>query len=109
MQRPFLTHSPVFKKVIGLSKHIEQAGFDLRVVAERYPEDTGRMVAAYLAQPDQIDRAENPLMGAIVLGGADGFRSDIFGSKNAREISDRFAKTSPDDGTNFPLDDIFQE
>ena len=93
----------------GLSKHIEQAGFDPRVVAERYPEDTGRMVAAYLAQPDQIDRAENPLMEATVLGGADGFRSDIFGSKNARETSDRFAETPPADGTNFPLDDISQE
>jgi len=93
----------------GLSKHIEQAGFDPQVVAERYPEDTGRMVAAYLAQPDQIDRAENPLMEATILGRADGFRADIFGSKNACEASDRFAEPPPADGTNSPLDDIFQE
>jgi hypothetical protein len=93
----------------GLSKHIEQAGFDPQVVAERYPEDTGRMVSAYLDQPEQIDRAENPLMEATILGGAEGFRSDIFGSKNARETSDRLAETPPDDGTIFPLDDVFQE
>jgi hypothetical protein len=91
----------------GLSKHIEQAGFDPRVVAERYPEDTGRMVSAYLAQPDQIDRAENPLMEATILGEADGFRSDIFGSKNARETADRFSETPPDDGAISPLDGMF--
>jgi len=63
----------------GLAPHLEQAGFDPRVVAERYPEDTGRMVAAYLAQPDQIDQAENPLLEAALLGGAEGFRKDILG------------------------------
>jgi hypothetical protein len=66
----------------GLSKHIEQAGFDPQVMAERYPEDTGRMVAAYLAQPEQIDRADNPLMEATIVGGADGFRKDIFGASD---------------------------
>jgi hypothetical protein len=66
----------------GLSKHIEQAGFDPRVVAESYPEDTGRMVSAYLAQPEQIDQAENPLLEATRLGGADGFRKDIFGASD---------------------------
>ncbi len=93
----------------GLSKHIEQAGFDPQVVAERYPEDTGRMVAAYLAQPERIDGAENPLMEASILGGADGFRSDIFGAKNAREISDRIAETPSDNGPFFPPEDVFQE
>jgi len=85
----------------GLSQHIERAGFEPRVVAERYPEDTGRMVTAYLAQPDQIDRAENPLMEATILGGADGFRSDVFGSKNTHETSDRFVETPPDEGNIF--------
>ena len=92
-----------------MSKHIEQAGFDPQVVAERYPEDTGRMVAAYLAQPERIDRAENSLMEASILGGAEGFRTDIFGAKNAREISDQFAETPPEDGIIFPPEDVFQE
>jgi hypothetical protein len=63
----------------GLSNHIAQAGFDPRIVAERYPEDTGRMVSAYLYQPDRIEQAEDPLLEAARLGGADTFRVDIFG------------------------------
>ena len=62
----------------GLSKHIEKAGFVPQVVAERYPEDTGRMVSAYLEHPEQIDQADDPLLTAARLGGADGFRGDIF-------------------------------
>ena len=75
----------------GLSKHIERAGFDPQVVAERYPEDTGRLVSAYLAQPEQIDRAENPLLEATRLGGADGFRRDIFGSSEEKSPKDNTA------------------
>ena len=69
----------------GLSNHIEQAGFDPRVVAERYPEDTGRMVSAYLDHPDRIDQADDPLLEAARLGGADGFRVDIFGGDESQE------------------------
>jgi hypothetical protein len=69
----------------GLSNHIEQAGFDPRVVAERYPEDTGRMVSAYLQYPDRIDQANEPLLEAARLGGADGFRVDIFGRDESQE------------------------
>ncbi len=64
----------------GLSNHIEQAGFDPQVVAERYPEDTGRMVSAYLDHPERIDQADDPLLETARLGGADGFRVDIFGT-----------------------------
>ena len=68
----------------GLSNHIEQAGFDPQVVAERYPEDTGRMVSAYLDHPDRIDQADDPLLEAARLGGADGFRADIFGGDESQ-------------------------
>jgi len=95
----------------GLSKHIEQAGFDPQVVAERYPEDTGRMAAAYLDQPERIDRAENPLLEAARLGGAEGFRADIFGAIAPPETADlpspdRFGEAPPEDGFVPPLDDM---
>jgi hypothetical protein len=71
---------------LGLSTHIEQAGFDPRVVAERYPEDTGRMVSAYLDHPDRIDQAQEPLLEAAKLGGADDFRTDIFGGQESQDV-----------------------
>jgi len=67
----------------GLSHHIERAGFDPNIVAERYPEDTGRMVSAYLEHRDQIDQADHPLLEAARLSGADHFRTDIFGRSAA--------------------------
>jgi len=82
----------------GLAQHIEQAGFEPQVVAERYPEDTGRMVAAYLAQSDQIDRAENPLLEAALLGGAEGFRKDILGDSELFSGNRLEEPSSPDDG-----------
>jgi hypothetical protein len=64
----------------ALSKHIDRAGFDPQVVAERYPEDVGRMVQVYLYDPEAVESAENPLLGAAVLGGAEGFIADVFGA-----------------------------
>jgi hypothetical protein len=78
----------------GLSNHIAQAGFDPRVVAERYPEDTGRMVSAYLNQPQQIEQAEEPLLEAARLGGADGFRADIFGEGPSQQAPEQFPADS---------------
>jgi hypothetical protein len=72
----------------GLSNHIERAGFDPSVVAERYPEDTGRMVSAYLEHQDRIDQADHPLLEAARLSGADHFRGDIFGRSASLEASE---------------------
>ena len=90
----------------GLSEHIEQAGFDPRVVAERYPEDTGRMVSAYLDYPERIDQADEPLLDAARLGGADDFRMDIFGGDESWEAPE---PPPLDSFLEPPLDDIIQE
>jgi hypothetical protein len=59
--------------------HIEGAGLDPGAVAQTYPEDTGRMVGAYLEAPQAVEGAENPLMEAARRGGADTFLDDVFG------------------------------
>jgi hypothetical protein len=74
--KPLKEFKPGFS---GLSPHFKRAGFDPEVVAERYPEDTARMAAAYLAHPEQIDQADEPLLEAARLAGAEDFRREIFG------------------------------
>jgi hypothetical protein len=52
----------------GLSQHVSQHGLDPNVLAAQYPEDTSRMVQAYLDHGDDINSAPNPLQSAMTLG-----------------------------------------
>ena len=52
----------------GLSPHIQSAGLDPQILAAQYPEDTSRMVQAYLDHGDTINAANNPLQSAMRLG-----------------------------------------
>ncbi len=52
----------------GLSPHIQSAGLDPQILAAQYPEDTSRMVKAYLDHSDTINAANNPLQSAMRLG-----------------------------------------
>ncbi|WKZ45882.1 MAG: hypothetical protein QY302_08815 [Anaerolineales bacterium] len=54
----------------GLSPHISQHGLDPNALAAQYPEDTARMVRAYLDHPDEISQARDPLYRASELGNA---------------------------------------
>ena len=53
-----------------LSPHITRHGLDPNVFAAQYPEDTARLVQAYLSQPDEINQARDPLYRAAQLGNA---------------------------------------
>lgn len=52
----------------GLSSHISQHGLDPNTLVAQYPEDTSRMVQAYLDHSDEINAASNPLQSAMKLG-----------------------------------------
>jgi hypothetical protein len=52
----------------GLSPHIQSAGLDPQILAAQYPEDTSRMVQAYLDHSETINAATNPLQSAMRLG-----------------------------------------
>ena len=52
----------------GLSTHIQEHGLDPNTLAAQYPEDTSRMVQAYLGHSDEINAASNPLQNAMKLG-----------------------------------------
>jgi hypothetical protein len=52
----------------GLSPHIQSAGLDPQILAAQYPEDTSRMVQAYLEHGETINAANNPLQSAMRLG-----------------------------------------
>jgi hypothetical protein len=52
----------------GLSPHISQHGLDPNTLVAQYPEDTSRMVQAYLDHGDEINAAPNPLQSAMKLG-----------------------------------------
>ena len=52
----------------GLSTHIQDNGLDPNTLAAQYPEDTSRMVQAYLDHSDEINAASNPLQSAMKLG-----------------------------------------
>jgi hypothetical protein len=52
----------------GLSTHIQEHGLDPNTLAAQYPEDTSRMVQAYLDHGDEINAASNPLQSAMTLG-----------------------------------------
>jgi hypothetical protein len=70
----------------GLSPHFERAGLDPYLVASRYPEDLGRMVTAYLDQPESIDQlGDRALIETTRLGGATSFRQDIFSDQDPQE------------------------
>jgi hypothetical protein len=51
------------------------------MVAQTYPEDTARMVRAYLEDPQGIERAVDPLGEAARRGGGQQFWEDVFGTK----------------------------
>lgn len=52
----------------GLSPFMTQHSLTPDIFASQYPEDTGRMVQAYLAHPDEISQARDPLYRAGELG-----------------------------------------
>jgi hypothetical protein len=54
----------------ALSPHISRHGLDPNVLAAQYPEDTSRMVQAYVQYGDEINRAPDPLYRATQLGNA---------------------------------------
>lgn len=54
----------------ALSPYISQHGLDPNALAAQYPEDTARMVRAYLDYPQDISQARDPLYRASVLGNA---------------------------------------
>ncbi|MEP0805642.1 MAG: hypothetical protein HRF47_09140 [Chloroflexota bacterium] len=54
----------------ALSPHISQHGLDPNALAAQYPEDTARMVQAYLDHPEGISQARDPLYHAAELGNA---------------------------------------
>ena len=70
----------------GLSQHISQHGLDPNVLAAQYPEDTSRMVQAYLDHGDEINSAQNPLQSAMTLGNTEQVQDVItFRPHNNRE------------------------
>ncbi|MEP0807256.1 MAG: hypothetical protein HRF47_17375 [Chloroflexota bacterium] len=54
----------------ALSPHISQHGLDPNALAAQYPEDTARLVQAYLDHPQDISQARDPLYRASILGNA---------------------------------------
>ncbi len=52
----------------SLSPYLTQHGLTPDIFASQYPEDTGRMVQAYLAHPEEISQARDPLYRAGELG-----------------------------------------
>jgi hypothetical protein len=54
----------------ALSPHISQHGLDPNVLAAQYPEDTARMVQAYLDHPQEINQARDSLYRVAELGNA---------------------------------------
>lgn len=61
----------------GLSPFLSQHGLTPEIFASQYPEDTGRMVQAYLAHGDEIHQAHDPLSRAGELGGIEKARDVI--------------------------------
>lgn len=61
----------------SLSPHISQHGLDPNVLAAQYPEDTARMVQAFLKHGDEINHAPDPLYRATQLGNASQVQSMI--------------------------------
>jgi hypothetical protein len=61
----------------GLSPLLSQHGLTPEIFASQYPEDTGRMVQAYLAHGDEIHQARDPLSRAGELGGIEKARDVI--------------------------------
>lgn len=61
----------------ALSPHISQHGLDPNALAAQYPEDTARMVQAYLDHPEDISHARDPLYRASELGKASQLQSII--------------------------------
>lgn len=53
----------------GVSPMLSQHGLTPELFASQYPEDTGRLVQAYLAHGDEIRQARDPLFRAGELGG----------------------------------------
>jgi hypothetical protein len=52
----------------GLSPHIRGHGLDPNTLVAQYPEDTSRIVQAYLDHGDEINSAQNPLQSAMKIG-----------------------------------------
>lgn len=61
----------------GLSPYMTQHGLTPDVFASQYPEDTGRMVQAYLTHGDDIRQARDPLFRAGELGNIEKARDVI--------------------------------
>ena len=55
----------------ALSRHVSQHGLDPNILAAQYPEDTARMVKAYINHTDEISQSLDPLYRASELGQAD--------------------------------------
>ena len=55
----------------ALSQHVSQHGLDPNILAAQYPEDTARMVKAYINHTDEISQSLDPLYRASELGQAD--------------------------------------
>ena len=70
----------------GLASHIRGHGLDPNVMAAQYPEDTSRMVQAYLDHGEEINSAQNPLQSAMTLGNTEQVQHVItFRTLNNRE------------------------
>lgn len=61
----------------GVSPMLSQHGLTPELFASQYPEDTGRLVQAYLAHGDEIHQARDPLFRAGELGGIEKAREVI--------------------------------
>lgn len=61
----------------GVSPLLSQHGLTPELFASQYPEDTGRLVQAYLAHGDEIRQARDPLFRAAELGGIEKARDVI--------------------------------
>jgi hypothetical protein len=61
----------------GVSPLLSQHGLTPELFASQYPEDTGRLVQAYLAHSDEIRQARDPLFRAGELGGIEKAREVI--------------------------------
>lgn len=61
----------------GVSPMLSQHGLTPELFASQYPEDTGRLVQAYLAHGDEIRQARDPLFRAGELGGIEKAREVI--------------------------------
>jgi hypothetical protein len=76
------------------SPYVRQSGLDPGTLAQTYPEDTARMVHAYLQDPQEISGTQDPLLEAARRGKAQAFLEDVFGTEAGSPDASQFQQPS---------------